>query len=217
MGIKAYALTTTDRASAFMEMATPTGGQLTVLESLINSVTDFIETYCGRRFMKTTYSNELYSSERAESLNLKNFPISTTDPLTLEVRTSTANEDNWETVDSRYFHIDYEFGILYSAGGNKFARTIHGYRVSYTAGFDFDNSSKFLSDTDGGGDVELAAWMLINAVWNNKKGGGLVTSERIGDYSVTYKKALLDDPDIQAMLDKYAQLDIVGVVSPTQY
>lgn len=215
MSLVAWSLTTVARACSYMDITTPTGAQLTALESIINSVTMFIESYIGRRLKKTVYTQEMYDTEEAETLNLRHFPIVSGTTVLLERRSSGLNEDDWETVDSEYYHIDYDSGMLIGAGGIVFFPTRNGYRVTYTAGYDFDNTATFLSDTEAG-DVELAAWMIIEAVWNKKKGGGAVESERIGDYSVTYKKFLMENEDVKSILDRYTISDEIGVITPVQ-
>jgi hypothetical protein len=208
-----------------MGIDTPTGASLTLLENLINTATEFIENYTGRRFKKATYTQEEYDTERAETLNLRNYPVVSGTTLTLEKRTSPLNEDDWEVVNSEYYHIDYNNGMLEGAGGMRFSRTRRGYRVTYTAGYDFDNSSTFLSDTEAG-DVELATWMLVSILWGKTSagvvsGGGEIKSERIGDYAVTYGSVVMANEDIKSILDKYGGAsgsggggDGIGVIAP---
>jgi len=215
MSVKSNALTTAERVADYAGLGTLTGTKLTVMENIINSVSDFIENYTGVIFKETTYTHEEYSTERTQTLNLKHYPISTTADFLFERRTSALNNDDWETVDSQYYHVNYTNGIIESVYGAYFAVTIKGYRVTYTAGYDFDNSSTFLSDTDAG-DVELATWMLCEAIYNRRKGGSGVRSERIGDYSVTYTRVLMENEDIKAILDKYSLDDTIGVITPSQ-
>lgn len=224
MAILSYTLTTEARLAAFLDITTPTGTDLTAFQNIINTATTFIENYIGRRVKKTAYSHEEYDTELSETLNLKNFPVDSSATFTLERRSSSQNEDDWESVDTQYYHVDYDSGIIMGANGLRFARTSKGYRASYTAGYDFDNSTTFLSDTEGG-DLELAIWMLASALWNKRTSGGgsgNIQSERIGDYSVTYTKVLLENPDIKSILDKYAGINTggagggegVGVIGP---
>jgi len=216
MAVKSYALTTPTRAAEYMGISVPTGTNLSVLERTIDSATDFIEGIIGRRLKKTTYTQEMYDTERAETLNLKNFPVISSETFTLERRSSALNEDDWDTVDTEYYHVDYNSGVIQGAGGLRFARTVKGYRVTYTAGYDFDNTTTFLGDISEVGDLELAAWILVEAIWNNKKGGFSIASERIGDYSVTYRKALLENEDLKSILDKYSAFDLPAVITPYQ-
>lgn len=215
MAVKSYALTTAQRAADYAGLGTLSGANLIVMESLVDTVTEFIEQYLGFRVKKTTYTQEEYSTERAESLNLKNLPVVSGESFLLERRTSSVDEDSWETVDSRYYHVDNDEGIIYGVGGLVFTRTRNGYRVTYTAGYDFDNSSTFLQGTKGGA-IELAAWMLLEGLWNKRKGGSGIKSERIGDYQIVYTKLLMENDDIKALLDKFAGLELGSVITPYQ-
>jgi hypothetical protein len=115
-----------------------------------------------------------------------------------------------------YYHVDYATGVIYGAGGWRFARTRKGYRVTYTAGYDYDNTTTYLSQTTGGGDIEIAAWMLLEGIWNKRLGGTGAESERLGDYSVTYAKLLMESDDIRALLDKHAKVNEATVITPLQ-
>lgn len=221
MALKTYALTTAARASAYMGITTPTGDSLTLLENIINSVTEFVEKYIGRRVQETAYSQEMYDTEKAETLNLRQYPVNSAQTFLLERRTSAMNEDDWDAVESQYYHVDYKNGIIQGAGGMRFSRTVKGYRVTYTAGYDFDNSSTFLSDTEAG-DIELAVWMLVSFAWSKTTAGvsgSDVKAERIGDYSITYGTAVMANEDIKNILDKYggasgSGAEGVGVIAP---
>ncbi len=219
MAVKAYALTTPERLAAFLNIDLPTGVQLTVMESMINFVTDFIEKQTHTRFKKTTYNSEVYDTDRSQTINLKHFPILSSDPIILERRNSTLNEGDWEVVDGQYYFVDYEAGIIRAAGGQYFSPTLGGYRVTYTSGYDFDNTATFLGDTEAG-EVEYAAWMLLQNLWNNKGTSNNVKSESIGDYSVTYfanvQSTLFNDENLMAILGNYGGDDALGVVSPSQ-
>lgn len=216
MSVKSYSLTTAARGASYMDISTPTGAKLAAMEAIIDSITEFIENYIGRRVKKTTYTQEMYDTENGQTLNLNNFPVDEDSTFLLERRTSSLNEDDWEPVDSEYYHVEYDAGIILCASGIEFDRTIRGYRVTYTAGYDFDNSSTYLSDTEAG-DLELAMWQLLEAIWNKRKGGSGIESEKIGDYSVKYTKYLMENPDTKAILDKYAAVnDELGVITPLQ-
>ena len=208
MSLKSYALTTVDRVATFMGITTPAEGSVkyTVLENQINAVTEFIEDYLGFRVKKTAYSNEEYSTERGQILILNNKPIVAGETFTLEGRSSGLNEDDWETIDSQYYHVDNDSGVVYGAGGWLFSRSRNGYRVNYTAGYDFDNSNTYLSDTEGGG-IEMAAWLLISTVYNRRQGGAGIKSEAIGDYKIVYARGMFENDDIEQLLDKYVNLD----------
>lgn len=213
MALKSYALTTVQRLKDFLGLSSTTSTQDDVLERIVNSATEYIENYLRFRVKETTYTQEEYDTDPTDTLILKQRPINSSETFTLQRRNSAVNEDEWETVDSQYYHIDYNSGIIYGVSGFKFSRTRRGYRVTYTAGYDFDNSSTFLSDTEAG-DLEWACWILCASAWNNRKGGGGIRSERIGDYSVTYAKSLIENDEVKAILDKYADIDTGGVLTP---
>ena len=215
MSVKSYSLTTAARLSAYMGITTPTGTKLSVMEALIDGMTEFIEGYLGYRVQKTAYTQEEYDTEEAQSLLLKNFPIVSGETFTLQRRLNSLNEDSWETVDSQYYHVEEGAGIIYGANGWEFSRTRRGYRVTYTAGYDFDNSDTYLTDTEGGS-IEFAAWMLLEAIWNKRKGGSGVVSEKIGDYAIVYRKMMFENDDIKSLLDKYIREDTFAVLTPLQ-
>lgn len=218
MSLISNALTTVERASDWMELSTtPVSGsaKFNKIERLINSITTFIENYTGLRFKKTTYTNEEYDTEKGQVITLKNYPVVSGESFTLQRRNSQLNEDDWETVDSQIYFVDEDAGIIRAAGGSTFERSRRGFRVTYTAGYDFNLTSTFLSDTDAG-DIEVACWMLIAATFERGAGGGGVKQEKIGDYSVTYQKSLFENDDIKAILDKYAGDDLQGALTPLQ-
>jgi hypothetical protein len=186
------------------------------MESIIDSVSVFIEDYLGYRVKQATYTNEELDVEAGQMIVLGQFPIDEDSSFTLQRRLSALNEDDWETVDSEYYHVDYDTGVIYAASGYEFGRSRRGYRATYTAGYDFDNSTTYLSDTNGGG-IELATWMLASIIWNRRRGGGSgIIEERIGDYRVKYAKAVMENDDIKALLDKYVREDFAGVLTPLQ-
>ena len=215
MALKDEALTTADRVAIFGELGTLTATQTTRMEVIINSLTSFIENYLGYRVLQTDYENEEYSTEEGQKLVLNNFPVASGETFTLQRRLNALDEDTWETVDAEYYHVDYEAGIVHAAGGWEFSRTRNGYRVAYTAGYDFDNSSTFLADTEAG-DLELAIWQLALAMYNRKGGAVGIRSEKIGDYAVVYEKTIMDDENISSILDKHARKDTISVLTPLQ-
>ena len=217
MAITIADLTTAQRIADYGGLGTLTGTKLTIMNLLVTQLSGIVLKYIGRNIKQATYTQEEYSTEHGSSLNLRNFPVSSSVTFKLEVRTSGENEDKWETVDSQYYFIDYDSGIIFGISGWNFMRTVNGYRVTYTAGYDFDNSSTFLSDTDAA-DIELAVWMLGVSVWSRRKGGVGIRSEKIGDYSVSYTRELIENKDITSILDKYKiqGTSSLGVQTPFQ-
>jgi hypothetical protein len=204
-----YALTTRQRLMDFMGITSVTTVQGNVIDRVIDSVTEYIERYCGRRFKKTTYTNELYDGDGSNCIVLNSFPVDSSSTFTFQYRTSRDNEDSWDTFDSDEYFVDYDAGIIEMPTDVRLARGVKIYRVTYTAGYDFDNVTTFLSDTEAGS-VEYVAWVLASTTYNKRKASGDIVSERIGDYSVTYGKTLFESDDIKGILDGYKKLGSGG-------
>jgi len=199
MALLDYALTTLARVKTFLGISGTSNDEL--LTSLINSCTDFIENYCDRRFKQKAYTNELYNGNGTNKLLLKNYPVDESSTFKLEERSSDLNEDDWNEIDTEYYFVHYDSGIVERVRGIFYKYPKH-YRITYTAGYDYDNSSTFLEDA-GAGDLEYACWKLVSKVYNQRKQAGNIQSERLGDYSVTFKKEVMADPEIKSILDKY--------------
>lgn len=222
--LKSNALTTVARLSSYMDITVPTVGSASeaLMQAAINAVTSFIERYTGITFKKTTFTRELYDTEKSQTLNLKHYPVISTESFILERRNSGLNEDDWETIDSEHYTVDYKAGIITMMAGVYLSRARQGYRVTYTAGYDFDNTATFLADTEAG-DIEIAAWIISQDIVNSKGSDSSVKSERIGDYSVTFAEAskiMFDHPQALAILNGYKDLgddaDSLGVLTPLQ-
>lgn len=105
-----------------------------LLKSIINGVSDFIVTFCGRKFIATTYENELHDGRTRTgacktAIRLKNFPI--TKITKGEYKTGA---DSWVEFAPTEIVVDYEAGIIETVN----ATVPYGYRnirVTYTAGY----------------------------------------------------------------------------------
>lgn len=215
--LKSYALTTVSRVSDFGNLGIASGStEETILTNIINQLTEYIENYIGRRVKKTAYTQEEYNGDGSDILLLKNWPIDTSLTFTLEVRTSGENEDDWDTEDSdQYFIYDVE-GYIKFISGRKFLSGPKKYRVTYTAGYDFDNADTFLSDTQAG-DLEYVAMKLALTAYERRKQGAGVVSEKIGDYAVSFAKSVFEDPEIRSILDSYKRIEIASHETPRHY
>lgn len=203
MSLNPYALTTTARLSSFSDLA---DANSTLLESIINAVTDYIENYCGRRFKLTTYTNQVYDGTGSDVLLLENYPITTF--TSLAVRSSLNNENTWESIDSDQYFVYTTEGYIKFIKGRVFSKEHQFYRCTYSAGFDFDTSNKTLESV-GLGDLEYAVWKMATQAYNQRKGDSNIQSERLGDYSVTFRKMTMEDESLISILDKYARQEWV--------
>lgn len=217
------AMTTVPRACAFMGVTVPsnTDPLYAVIEGLINAATAFAKKHTSRTFKKQTYTNVELDTERGQIINLPNYPVSTTDPFILEKRDSQLNESQWETIDALYYEVDTDAGIINCMDGVYFFRTIRGYRVTYAAGYDWDNVNTFLSDTEAG-DLETAIWLMVRDAFISRKYPQNLRQERIGDYSITLQTAgklqgfIFDNAQALDILDNYVDDAPVGVMTPLQ-
>lgn len=210
MSIKTYALTTVARLCQFLGIAEPANpsADYSQLERIIDITTAYIERQIGFRVQQTTYTNEEYSTDGSGNIVLRGRPISSSDAITLQNRASGLNDNSWDTIASNLYVVDYNGGIISGMGSYKFSNGQSGFRVTYTAGYDFDNSTTFLSDTEGG-DLEYVMWKLCKAIYDSiGSDTGLedVESESIGDYSVTFAKASFGDSDVSNILERYTPL-----------
>src|SRR3990167_11116965 len=139
-----HALTTPQRVANFMDVtyASLTTNQQLVLLRLCNAVTSYIENLTSRRYKLTTYTNEQYDSDGGDSLSLKQFPVTAVSSVQ-----ASSGTNSWDSVNSDNYDTDLNAGIIRGLGGFKFGRARAGFRVTYSAGYDFDNSATFLGDT----------------------------------------------------------------------
>lgn len=214
MALKAYALTTIARFKTFAGITT--ADHDTLLTDLVNIVTELIERYCKRRFKQTAYTNELLDSDGAETLFLGQYPVSSSASFTLEERNSESNEDDWDTIDSEDYFVDYDSGIIHRAGREHWRVGKQAYRVSYTAGYNFDNAATYLADTTAG-DLEYIVWKIVKTIFDRRQSQTGITSESLGDYSVSFNAAVMESDEIKEVLDKYAKNETVGTTSPFLY
>lgn len=198
MALNPNALTSLARLKIWLGVTSDTDN--TLLESIINSVSDWVERYIDRTLLLTTYTNEVYSGTGTQKLLLKQFPVSSSDSFTFQRRDAVQNIDTWSSIDSEQYFVDYDTGIVTYPG--VFSELPRHYRFSYTAGYDYDQAAKTLESL-GLGDLEMAVWKLCNAAYRKRQDTEDVSSESIGDYSVTYQKNATNDLEIYNILNTY--------------
>lgn len=126
-----YALTTVADVKESMGIQSSDHSWDNIIIRKINQVTRQIEAYCGRRFLSTVYTNELYAGTNSNQIVLRNRPV--IGSVTLGFRDTSLNEDTFDTVDTNLYFTDTNSGILdldFRAVG-AYGR----YEVSYTAGY----------------------------------------------------------------------------------
>lgn len=210
------ALSTVARAKSYMGVTGSTKDLL--IQMLLLSVTQFIQdTYCKRKFKRQTYTNELYSSKGGKRLWLKARPIIAGTSVILQKRTNATNTNDWQTIDSENYFVNYEAGNLeliryndeWLGLGSEFIPGVQNYRVTYTGGYYLPSASEYQDGTDDDQDLpydlEMAALHLVSADYNLRQSAG-ISSQRVGEISLSYAKELDKHPQLKATLDKYRVL-----------
>jgi len=157
-----YALTDLTTVKEALGIVVATDDNL--LTRLINSVTDYIENTCGRRFADTTYTDELYSGDADFELILKQYPLTATQAVSVKVADVLLAAADYYTIQPE--------GVLHKNSG--WTRGIQNIKVTYSAGFAVIPS-----------DLEQACIELVGLTYKRGKNAEL-RSETIGSYAVTY-------------------------------
>lgn len=127
-----------------------------LLEALINVASDAIENYCNRQFHKKEHIEMIRKS--VQSVILKNFPV----VEVLEIQDATMDSP----IVSPVLDIEHELGMIYDL--NYHAPT----KIKYIAGYDTIPAP-----------IQQACIIYAKQLLNET---GQKSSERIGDYQVTY-------------------------------
>lgn len=164
----------------------------TGLEDLINAATDFMELFCKRRFLKTTYTAELYDGNGTMMLFLRNFPI-----ITVATIYWTYPNVADDLVDSTYYKIYHAGGYIYRTG--KWIKGYQNIKVTYDAGYDFAVAIP--------SELQSICNALVNLGYNQPDRFG-VKSEKMGGYAVSYSEDAIP-PDLKLRLNLWRKVDVV--------
>lgn len=201
-----YALTTLDRVKDKLGLDKPT--QDLVLSRIINSVTDWIENQCNRRFKTATYTNELYSvkGERETILLLKNAPVTVLSSV--QYRQGQVGSPTWTNYTSNDYELvgDGSSGIVkfYTFLNQGLVQGVNTLRVTYTAGYKIDFSK--MGDTSNHNlpaDISELAEKLVIKFFQRRLTPGK-TSESFNGNSITWSKEL--DPEDNETLKAYRRI-----------
>lgn len=205
------ALTTLDRAKAFLEISGDSKDM--VLTLLINHVTGQIEQFLKRSLLSQSYS-EKCDGTGINTITLKQFPV--TALASLEVNTSGDSTEDWQTIDTKnyFWYRDGRIvlnkpiaGFLDQDAGD-FLAYPKKYKVTYTAGFliDFANENDPALHTLPS-EIEYACLKILSGVYNSRKNEGL-QSIKVGDISMLFKTKVSNDDEIRLILGKYESVTI---------
>lgn len=190
--ILSYAIVSVGDLKNYMGIDTPIYDEK--LTMIVNAMTDYIESRCGRRFKSTAYI-EYVNGDDSDALQMKQYPI--TAIASVEENSNTDNTGNWATLSStEYFNIgtDLDAGII-----RKTCKTFKGtanYRVTYTAGYITLPS-----------DLKYACYMLASEAFNRSRSAG-VKSESLGDHSITFESISMENDNVEKIIQKYRKYTI---------
>lgn len=183
MSVVNYALTTRTKVKTYL--GETSSSYDTVIDEIINYVTDYIEGMCGRRFLSTVYTNEVYDTKLTQRIFLKNYPVTTLS--TVEYRSGAGASPTWTTYDTNGYLLYGKEGYVYFYG--KLPAIKQGMRFTYTAGFliDFTNEGNSTLHTLPY-DITLVATEIVARVFANRKSQG-VNSMATEGQSVTFNSS----------------------------
>jgi hypothetical protein len=197
--ILAYALTTVARVKTRLTITV--NNHDTPLLYLINSVTDFIEGECNRRFKETTYTNEVYSPQGGRFIVLKQSPVSSISSVQYRVGLKSNptwtdfNADDWELMEDGQSGMIEAHGILH--GTNLFRVTyVAGYKINFT-NYGDNNTHTLPADI-----TDLCERLVVR--WFKRRESGGKQSEGLQGGSINWKDEL--DSEDKATLARYKRI-----------
>lgn len=170
----------------------------------INQATEMIEGYCGRRFALTTYTDEKYDGTYTSSLVLKQRPIATSPAVTVKASDGATSDASYQTIDSSYYFIDYDAGII--DGVSNFFGGYNRWGITYTAGY-----------ATIPGDLLEACATLAAYLAQNSLGTANIKRKTEGSRSLEYtdtanSPGLIKMLNLEEILDGYANTVIAGLI-----
>lgn len=198
------ALTTKARIKSLLTISVTTFD--TVLDRLINSATDHIESVTSRKFLSATYTNEVYSvhTDNYDYLMLKNAPVSAL--TTLEYSAGTPSNKNWTEYNDDDFELgeDGKSGLVRVYGG--LVKGTNTVRATYTAGYliNWANAGDQSTHTLPADLTALCERMVIRMFKRREAEGK--SSESFDGASVTWDTKLTEED--KAVINKYTRLPV---------
>lgn len=157
-----------------------------VLENCLRASSDFIESFCGRKFEKETFT-EFFDGDDGDSVFVKNLPIAFPNygsDSFLKINDEVVSEDDFGFYDHGKVFLKYG---TFKAGRKNI-------EVKYQGGFDVDSLPS---------DLVQACLILAGQIFNREKSAG-ISSESLGDISVSYETSKIGTPLVRSVLSKYS-------------
>jgi len=155
MALRSTALVSVAQAKAYCGIETATTTWDTVLETLIDGVSEGFNRLCARTLAKATHTNVYLDGPEGRDLILPNFPV---------VSITSIYEDDVELTADEDYRLYAEAGILRRIGGD-WARGDRVIKITFVAGFVVLGSAPGTGETALPADLQLAALQQIAAEW----------------------------------------------------
>ncbi len=166
---------------------------------LIDSVSDFIEGECNRKFMEAEYEEIIIAhSNRESTIVLKNAPV--TEIAAVEYRAGSITDPNWmEYWPDNWELLDEESGIIEMTVALERAS-----RVTYTAGYviDWKNTNDPEKHTLPSDLTDLAERMVVKLFKRREAEGK--ASESFDRTQITWSTSMADED--KAVLARYRRI-----------
>lgn len=175
-----HALTTKTKVKTFLGETSSTYD--TAIDEIINYVTDYIEGMVGRRFLSTTYTNEVYDTRLTQRIFLKNYPVTTL--TTVEYRSGAGASPTWNTYDTNGYLLYGKEGYVYFYG--RLPAIKQGMRFTYVAGFLIDFANENIPSLHTlPFDITMVATELTAKIFGSRKAQGITNMTTEGQ-SITF-------------------------------
>lgn len=188
----------------------------TLLTRLINSATNYLESACGRHFVKQTYTQEVYSiaNPRQDTLQLRNFPVFTL--TSFQWRAGTPSNPAWtdfipdqfELINPTPNPINTE-ALYYPSGMIRVYGVLprlynNMIRATYTGGFpvDWANAENFTTHMLPG-DITYACEKMVER-WFARRGQGGKSSEALAGATTSWRNSL--DQEVLDIIGQYKDI-----------
>lgn len=198
----AYALTTVARVKNRLGITADSHD--TLIEEIINGVTDFIESQTNRKFKETTHTEiHSYNYDRPDTIFLKNRPVSSV--TSVKYRQGLFNVPNYTDISATDWILQNNGneGIIQIAGGWLYRGTnvvqvvyIAGYKINFTNAGDDDTHTL-------PADITELCEKLVSKAYNKRDNEGKesISVSATGGGTTRYLKELTEDE--KATLVKY--------------
>ena len=189
-------LTTAAKVKEFMGITHSDWDAL--IASLITRMSSFIEDYCGVPFSSTDYTDERYDGLEFNGgvLRLKNYPIISVASL-YDDTSRDFQSDALIATDDYVWYADE--GVVRMVDGGVFNEGEQNIKITYTAGY-----------TEVPSAIDQVCIELVTAKLKDRGMSGLVQSEKLGRWSVTYWRGTKIEVSASALeaLERYRRKDL---------